>query len=110
MTDDNKSKDQKEKISIERNKMNSELREMNFELHEMNFGLRELKFGLREINLSCEVLDSQSHRRIGNWYLAVEYVYVVTYVHKSYSKITNVITNKLYRHSSNLIRPLISTN
>ena len=29
----------------------------------MNFELREMKFGLREINLSCEVLDSQSHRR-----------------------------------------------
>ena len=42
--------------------MNSELREMKFGLREMNFGLRELKFGLREINLSCEVLDSQSHR------------------------------------------------
>ena len=41
-----------------------ELREMNFELREMNFGLRELKFGLREINLSCEVLDSQSHRNL----------------------------------------------
>ena len=46
--------------------MNFELREMNFELREMNFGLRELKFGLREINLSCEVLDSQSHRNIRN--------------------------------------------
>ena len=43
--------------------MNSELREMNFELREMNFGLRELKFELLEINLSCEVLDSQSHRK-----------------------------------------------
>ena len=26
----------------------------------------------------------------------VEYVYVVTYMHKSYSEITNVITNKIY--------------
>ena len=39
-----------------------QLSEMNSELREMNFGLRELKFGLREINLSCELLDSQSHR------------------------------------------------
>ena len=30
----------------------------------MNFELREMKLGLREIKLSCEVLDSQSHRRI----------------------------------------------
>ena len=28
----------------------------------MNFELREMKLGLREIKLSCEVLDSQSHR------------------------------------------------
>ena len=59
-------------MNSELREMNSELREMkfglremNFELREMNFGLRELKFGLREINLSCEVLDSQSHRTIG---------------------------------------------
>ena len=51
-------------MNFELREMNFELREMNFELREMNFGLRELKFGLREINLSCEVLDSQSHRRI----------------------------------------------
>ena len=58
-------------MNSELREMNSELREMkfgfremNFELREMNFGLRELKFGLREINLSCEVLDSQSHRTI----------------------------------------------
>ena len=49
-------------MNSELRKMKLELREMNFELREMNFGLRELKFGLREINLSCEVLDSQSHR------------------------------------------------
>ena len=41
-----------------------QLSEMNSELREMKFGLRELKFGLREINLSCEVLDSQSHRNL----------------------------------------------
>ena len=35
---------------------------MKFGLREMNFELREMNFGLREINLSCEVLDSQSHR------------------------------------------------
>ena len=44
--------------------MNSELLEMKFGLREMNFELREMNFGLREINLSCEVLDSQSHRNI----------------------------------------------
>ena len=44
--------------------INFGLREMNFELREINFGLRELKFELREINLSCEVLDSQSHRTV----------------------------------------------
>ena len=49
-------------MNSELREMKFGLREMNFELREMNFGLRELKFGLREINLSCEVLDSQSHR------------------------------------------------
>ena len=49
--------------------INFGLREMNFELHEINFELRdisqelrEMNFGMREIKLSCEVLDSQSHR------------------------------------------------
>ena len=51
-------------MNSELREMKFGLREMNFELREMNFGLRELKFGLREINLSCEVLDSQSHRTL----------------------------------------------
>ena len=36
---------------------------MNLKLREMNFWLREKKkIEVREMNLSCEVLDSQSHR------------------------------------------------
>ena len=55
---DNKSKDQEEKILIEQNE---------FRVRDMNFELREMNFGLREIKLSCEVLDSQSHRRIARF-------------------------------------------
>ena len=40
-----------------------ELREINFELREISWELCEMNFELREIKLSCEVLDSQSHRK-----------------------------------------------
>ena len=54
-----------------------QLSEMNSEMREINFGLRELKFGLREINLSCEVLDSQSHRKNGFFSSPLSLVVVV---------------------------------
>ena len=50
--------------------MNTELREMNFELREMNSELHEVNFGLREINLTCEVLDSQGHRKMVTFWSA----------------------------------------
>ena len=77
-------------MNSELREMKFGLREMNFELREMNFGLRELKFGLREINLSCEVLDSQSHRNPGYTVQGIYYSTVVVkirdyYSHKSFA-------------------------
>ena len=45
----------------------------------MNFELREMKLGLREIKLSCEVLDSQSHRTKQKKFLFQSFTLILLY-------------------------------